>query len=75
MKTLREKWIDALPIIWGIISVILLMYLIVFGISKMMPTNEERKFHQEDNVRAIKLCTDNGLKAYQGGDSYWYCKP
>ena len=75
MKTLKEKWIDALPILFGITLIILIMYLIVYGISKILPTNEEVRAGQIRNVESIKLCTDNNLDAYQvdGGD--WYCKP
>ena len=75
MKTLKEKWINALPILFGITLIILIMYLIGYGISIMLPTNEEIRAGQIRRVESIKLCTDNNLDAYQTGGNDWYCKP
>ena len=75
MKTLKEKWIDALPILFGITLILLIMYLIIYGISRILPTNEEVIAEQIRNVKSIKLCTDNNLDAYQVDGSNWYCKP
>lgn len=75
MKTLKEKWIDALPIIWGIISIVLLFYLIVWGVSRVIPTDEEIKQRQIRRVEEIRLCLDNNLHAYQAESGEWYCKP
>ena len=33
MITLKEKWLNALPVIWGLISIVLLIYLILNGIA------------------------------------------
>lgn len=75
MKTLKEKWLDALPIIWGFISVILLIYLIVWGFSKIIPTDEELAKEQDFRIQSIKKCVDNGLGAYNSGSGVWWCKP
>ena len=75
MKTLKEKWLDALPVIWGIISFIVLIYLVIWGFSKIMPTDEEVKQIQVNRVEQIKLCLDNNLDAYKVDNGDWYCKP
>jgi hypothetical protein len=75
MKILKEKWLEALPVIWGFISILLLMYLIIWGFSKIIPTPEDVKNRQIRNVEAIKLCLDNGLSTYQSEAGDWYCKP
>jgi len=75
MKTLKEKWIDALPILCGILLTLSIIYLIIYGISRILPTSEEVRARQIRNVESIKLCTDNNLDAYQVDGSNWYCKP
>ena len=75
MKTLKERWIDALPILSGIILILLIMYLIIYGISRILPTDEEVRVQQIRNVESIKLCIDNDLDAYQDGGNNWYCEP
>jgi len=75
METLKEKWIDALPILIGILLTLSIIYLIIYGISRMLPTNEEVRAGQIRSVESIKLCTDNNLDAYQSESGTWYCKP
>jgi hypothetical protein len=75
MKTLKENWVDALPVLFGIISIVLLIYILVWGISKVMPTGEELKQRKIDQIESIKMCVDNGLDSYQGGNGDWYCMP
>ena len=55
--------------------ILLIMYLIIYGISRMLPTIEEVRVDQIRRVESIKLCTDNNLDAYHSENNTWYCKP
>jgi len=75
MQTLKEKWLDALPILCGLLILVVTFYVIIFGISQLLPTDEEVREEQIRNVESIKLCTDNNLDTYQVAGGNWYCKP
>ncbi len=38
-------------------------------------SKEDSRTFQQKQVDDIRLCTDNGLDAYQGGSGRYYCKP
>jgi len=73
--TIKQKWIDALHIIIGILLILSIISLIIYGISRTLPTNEEVRAGQIRRVESIKLCTDNNLDSYQVDGGTWYCKP
>jgi hypothetical protein len=75
MKTLKEKWTEALPVFASILCLLGIIFLIIWGFSKLLPTNEELRQRKEEKVRDIKLCIDNNLEAYQSETGDWYCKP
>jgi len=73
--TIKQKWIDALPILIGILLILSIISLIIYGISRTIPTNEEVRADQIRDIESIQLCIDNNLNAYDRGSSNWYCKP
>jgi len=75
MKKLKEKWQEVNPILLGILTLISIIYLIIWGVSRIIPTDEEIQKNRIDKVNSIKLCIDNGLKAYQSDSGDWWCKP
>ena len=70
MKTLKEKWLDASVVIWGIISLILLMYLIIWGITLIAPSTSEIN---RKRVEQIKYCQENGLSVERNGMGGYLC--
>lgn len=63
---------------WG--SMIAFVFMgVVIGLSinivSEVTSCKPRMTFQQKQVADIKLCTDNGLQAYQGGSGRYYCKP
>lgn len=71
METLKEKWEEVNPVLFGIISILIIIIIIVWGFSKIIPTNYEIN---ENRIKVYNQCMEANLQTIQVDDGSWLCK-